>query len=303
MTTILAERLAMFPEITLAHGSHSSFNDGACAMELASWLTGDDWSDHPPCVCPVLGEFMRTWNDGISDDAERTTLLKPLIPKLINTRGDNKLEQRRAMMAADWMIRVHTPAWLRLAKLDEPADALASLPEITDFAQCHALMPTLEAVRSVADAAWVAAWDAAGDAAGGAAGRAARDVARAAARDVARAAARAAARDVARAAAGDAAWDAAWAAAGDAAWDAAWAAARDVARAAAGDAAGGAAGRAARDVARAVAWGAAGDAAGDAAWDAAWGALAETKSELQQSALALVERMIARAPQDNEAAE
>jgi len=252
-------------------------------MELASWLTGDDWSDHPPCVCPVLGEFMRSWNDGISDDAERTTLLKPLIPRLINTRGDQKLEQRRATMAADWLIRTHTPAWLRLAKLDEPADALASLPEITDFAQCHALMPTLEAVRSEAAAARVAA--------GGAARDVARDAAWVAAGDAARDVARVAARVAAGVAAGDAAWGAAWDVARDAAWGAAGDAAWDVAR----DAAWVAAWDAARDVAR--------DVARDAAWDAAWGALAETKSELQQSALALVERMIARAPQDNEAAE
>jgi hypothetical protein len=101
-------------------------------------------------------------------------------------------------MAADWLIRVHTPAWLRLAKLDAHADALAALPEIADFAQCPSLMPTLNAAKQDADAARDAAWDAARDAAW--------DAARAAARDAARDAARAAARDAAR----DAAWDAAW---------------------------------------------------------------------------------------------
>ena len=79
------------------------------------------------------------------------------------------------------------------------------------------------------------------------------------------------------AAAGDAAWAAAWAAAGAAAWAAAAAAARDAARDAAWDAA----------------WDAAGDAAWAAAGDAARAALQPTVSQLQASAIDLVERMIA----------
>jgi hypothetical protein len=156
---------------------------------------------------------MRVWNDGIPDDAERTTLLKPLIPKLINTRGSKVLESRRATMAADWLVREHTVAWLRLAKLDRQADALAALPEIVDFAQCPSLMPALTAARAAARAAaWAAARDAAWTAAWAAARAAARDAARAAAWAAAWAAARAAARAAAMAAARDAARDAAWAA-------------------------------------------------------------------------------------------
>jgi hypothetical protein len=91
------------------------------------------------------------------------------------------------------------------------------------------------------------------------------------------------------AAAGDAARAAAWAAAGDAARAAAWAAARAAARDAARDAARAAAGDAAWDAARAAARAAAGDAAGAAAGDA----LAPTTRGLQQSALLLLDRMIA----------
>ena len=152
------ERLARIA--ALKHGSHSPNDDEMCVMEAVAYVTHKDWTDSPPCVCPVLGAFMRAWNDGLPNDEDRTRLLKPFIPKLINTRGSAKLEQRRATMAADWLIRTHTVAWLRLAKLDRQADALASLPEITDFAQCPSLMPTLEAVRKDADAARAAARDA-----------------------------------------------------------------------------------------------------------------------------------------------
>ena len=86
-------------------------------------------------------------------------------------------------------------------------------------------------------------------------------------------------------AAGDAAWDAAGdaagAAAGAAAWDAAW------------DAAWAAAGAAAWDTAWAAAWAAARDAAGDAAWAAAGAVLSPTVAQLQDSAIALYDVLIA----------
>jgi hypothetical protein len=102
-------------------------------------------------------------------------------------------------------------------------------------------------------------------------------------------AAGAAAWDAARDAARDAAWDAAWAAAGAAAGAAAW----DAAGAAARDAAWAAAWAAAWDAARDAAWAAAGAAAWDAAGAAARDALHPTVETLQQSALDLLDRMLA----------
>jgi hypothetical protein len=312
----ITERLDMINTLPpLTEGNHASIEEGACVMELVSWVAGEPWSDHPECVCPVIAAFLRAWNDGLPD-GERDTLLRPLIPLVMNTRATTAIERRRALMAADWLVREHTPAWLRLAKLDAHADALAALPEITDMAQCPSLMPILEAARTDAAAAWAAAWAAAGDAARDAAWAAAWAAARdaawaaawAAARDAAWAAARAAARDAAWAAARAAAWaaagDAARTAAGDAArtaaGDAAWAAARAAAWAAAGDAARTAARTAAGDAARTAAGDAARTAAGDAAWaaaraaawDAAGDALESTRLALRQSALRLVHRML-----------
>ncbi len=83
---ILADRLARVAE--LKSGAHTA-NDGAamCAMEAAAWVAGEPWSDHPECVCPVIGAFMRSWNDSLPDD-RRTALLLPLIPATIGTRGN-----------------------------------------------------------------------------------------------------------------------------------------------------------------------------------------------------------------------
>jgi hypothetical protein len=248
MSPVIEERWAKIQGLSLKYGPHSP-NSTFCVMEAVAFVAGESWSDHPSCACPIISAFLRSWNDGLPADAERDRLLKALVPKLVGTKSTEAIEKRRSLMAADWLIRVHTPAWLRLAGLTAQADRIASLPEITAMAQYPSLRGPLEAVRDDVSAA--------------------------------------------RAAAGAAAWDAAWAAAGAAAGDAAWAAAG----AAAGDAAGAAAGAAAWDAAGAAAWDAARAAAGAAAWDAAWAAagakLAPTVAELQLSALALVERMIA----------
>jgi len=228
-------RLKEIEDISLEIGSHKDMKIGACVMEAVSYVAGESWSDHPACVCPVIAEFCRSWNDALPQD-KRDELLKPLIPRLINTRASKEIETCRSLMAADWLIRVNTPEWLRLAGLTSHADALASLPEITSMAQVPSIRGPIEAARKDAFAARDAAWFAARSAAWFAARSAARDAAwaaaRSAARDAAVAAARSAARDAAWAAARFAARDAAWSAAWDAAWDAAVAAAVAAARSA-----------------------------------------------------------------------
>jgi hypothetical protein len=262
MTPVIDERWEKLKTLSLKAGSHSP-DSTFCVMEAVAFVAGEAWSDHPQCACPVISAFLRSWNDGLPSDAERNRLLKELIPSLVGTRNQ-AVERKRSLMAADWLIRTHTPAWLRLAGLIAQAERLEALPEITDMAQYPSLKGPIEAVRQDAYAAGAAAWAAAGAAAWAAA----------------------------RAAAGAAAWAAARAAARAAAGAAAWAAARDAAGAAARDAAGAAAGAAAGDAAR----DAAGAAAGDAARDAAEKKLAPTVEHLQQSALALVKRMIEAKP-------
>ena len=219
---LIAERIKHFGP--LKAGTHEP-NGDACVMEAVAFVAGEPWSAHPECACPVIGAFLRSWNDALND-GDRETLLRPLIPSIIGTRSTKTLENQRAAMAMDWLVRTHLPAWLRLAGLTEHANALSGLPDITNFSRAPSLKGPL-------DAAWDAAWEAA----------------RAAATATgARAAAMAAARAAAMAAAWDAAWEAARAAAtATGARAAAMAAARAAAMAAAWDAAWEAAGEAARD--------------------------------------------------------
>jgi hypothetical protein len=196
--TIIEDRLNQLP--TLKHGKHDSIDHGACLLEAVSWVVGEPFSDHPQCVCPVLGAFGRSWNDSLDDD-KRNRLLQRFITRLVGTRSTAVVEERRAWMAADWLIRTYTPAWLRLAGLNDHADALAGADAVSDLDALGSVQPLIAAAGAAAGAA---AWDAARAAAGAAAGAAAWDAAR----------------------------DAAWDAAGAAAWATAWATARDAARAA-----------------------------------------------------------------------
>jgi hypothetical protein len=161
MSETIEELLARIGPLKVgAHEGH----DAMCIMEAVAFVARESWSDQPACASKVIGAFLRSWNDSLDDDT-RDRLLRPLIQRLIGTAGDDKLENRRATMAADWLVRVHAPAWLRLAGLTAHADTLAELPEITDFATCPSLMPILDAARKDADAAWAAARAAARDAA------------------------------------------------------------------------------------------------------------------------------------------
>ena len=137
--------------VTLAPGSHETFESGYCAMEAVSYLAGEDFTDSPRCACPVITAFVQAWNDGM-EEADRNEFLKPLLVKIVGTRDKTK-EEKRSLLAADWLVRTHTPAWLRLAGLETQAEALESLPEITDMAQVPSIRPAVEAARDDARSA------------------------------------------------------------------------------------------------------------------------------------------------------
>lgn len=108
--------------ITLSRGTHDSPDQGACVMELASMLAGEAFSDHPRAVCPVIGAFLRTYNDSIDD--ERRRALYAYAAKVVGSRGPEELTRARARhlrgLYADLQLRRHPwarclPARLRVA--------------------------------------------------------------------------------------------------------------------------------------------------------------------------------------------
>ncbi len=146
--------------LMLAAGSHDGPTSGYCVMEAVAYIAGEPWTDSPRCASPVIAAFLRAWNDGMND-ADRQQLV-PLIPQLVGTAAAPDVEARRSWLAADWLVRVYTPAWLRAAGLVEQADAVAALPEIRGQADLSPRLTTvLDDARTAAQAAWSAAWSAA----------------------------------------------------------------------------------------------------------------------------------------------
>ena len=71
----------------LSRGKHRNPRKGACFMELASFLAGERWSDHPRCTHPLLADLARQVNDH-TPDAHRSPLAV-LIPSVIGTPSDD----------------------------------------------------------------------------------------------------------------------------------------------------------------------------------------------------------------------
>jgi hypothetical protein len=94
-------RQGYVPELVpqLSRGKHRNPRKGACFMELASYLAGERWSDHPPCTHPLLATLARLVNDHTTD-AGRAELVE-LVPSVIGvTSDDPHLDVRLALRAA-----------------------------------------------------------------------------------------------------------------------------------------------------------------------------------------------------------
>ncbi|MFC5999050.1 hypothetical protein ACFP6A_09990 [Quadrisphaera sp. GCM10027208] len=83
----------------LSRGKHRRPRHGGCFMEIASFLAGERWSDHPACTHPLLAALARHVNDVTGDDARPR--LAPLIPSVIGVVGDDpRLDVELARLAA-----------------------------------------------------------------------------------------------------------------------------------------------------------------------------------------------------------
>jgi hypothetical protein len=85
--------------VTLARGKHTSPRAGACVMELASMLAGDEFTDRPASVCPVVGAFLRAYNDAVDD--RRRQDLYGYASAAVGTRASAAVVRRRAQRCLD----------------------------------------------------------------------------------------------------------------------------------------------------------------------------------------------------------
>lgn len=105
------QRVDSLPSVRLEPGRHRSPSDGVCVVELASMLAGEKFTDRPDCVCPVIGAFLRSWNDQVGyADRQR---LYPYASRVVGTGGFRRISRIRrdiclSYAGADldhWMLR------------------------------------------------------------------------------------------------------------------------------------------------------------------------------------------------------
>src|SRR2546421_4590903 len=94
-----------YQTIKLSKGKHSSPEDGACVMELASMLAGEPFTDHPASVCPVIGSFLRSYNDSI--DERRRQSLYDYASKVVGSRSSRRAQEARAERLTEWADEMH----------------------------------------------------------------------------------------------------------------------------------------------------------------------------------------------------
>ena len=150
---VIPERWALIDQIRLSPGAHNrpSGNDlptGMCVMEFDSWLTGG-WGDRPECVSPVLWPVFQRLNDRLQDEPRQALLLYGI--RALGTAGDGLDEQRRAVAWAavpDMLV-----PWLRLAGLDEEADAVLTAGDVAALrTACRAAYDAARTARIAARA-------------------------------------------------------------------------------------------------------------------------------------------------------
>src|SRR5262245_50965382 len=89
----------------LTPGKHRNPRKGACFVELASFLAGERWSDHPACTHALLAAVARLVNDNTSDAGRQR--LAGLIPSVIGlTSHDLHVDARVALELATTALQV-----------------------------------------------------------------------------------------------------------------------------------------------------------------------------------------------------
>ena len=78
-------------------------------------LADEPFSDEPRCVCPVIAEFLRTYNDQV-DDARRQDLYA-YASLVVGTRDDPASERGRANLCLDWWLAASAPRRTQLRRL------------------------------------------------------------------------------------------------------------------------------------------------------------------------------------------
>ncbi len=147
-------------DITLDAVPHARRGLHLTALELVSWLAHEHHSDTPATTSPVLATYVRWFASALPD--HRRQELKSRARAMIGTAPDQPrtgvtnlvllapADVDRAWLATDWLIRVQSVAWLRLAGLTQAAARLDSLGPTSDRAQLMRAVDVLGSAVTIA---------------------------------------------------------------------------------------------------------------------------------------------------------
>jgi hypothetical protein len=148
----------------IERGRHHSPEQGMNVLEAVSRYSREHFTDKPKMVSPVITAFLREFNDALDDD--RRQELKDYIPRIHRSLLSDDVEDFRAWVATDWLVRVQAPMWLRAAGMEELAEPLESSGSVYDPDTAREIQEALDkaagAARQAADKG-TKAWNEMGD--------------------------------------------------------------------------------------------------------------------------------------------
>ncbi len=139
------------PDAVLSRGAHEP-GTGTCGRELLHLLVVGTHRDATPECLTACCSVLPPLNDGPwRDDAHRTSVIIPWLPRLAECPRDHAADQRRAYKLADIACREILPEVMDDdANRPESATKIRALPEVVDVATAYV---TLSAARAAARSA------------------------------------------------------------------------------------------------------------------------------------------------------
>ena len=101
-------------KLILKQGKHAP-DHTFCVEEAVAYIAGEEWTDEPACVSPVIRMFLIGLNDSLGEK-DRQALKQLILPQL-GSAGGKKREAKRELMLWNWTIRVAIPEWLESGQL------------------------------------------------------------------------------------------------------------------------------------------------------------------------------------------
>lgn len=154
-------------DLVLERGRHPTPDSGLSMLEAITVIAPHEkFGDEPRNVSPVIAALLRSWNDLLDDEPRQK--LKPYIPKVIDSVLSEDIEDFRAWVATDWLVRVQAPIWLAAAGLTELAEAVQEQDQIFGPDQAREAQKVLDDAAAAAHAEakeGAQAWTEAGEAA------------------------------------------------------------------------------------------------------------------------------------------